>query len=271
MRPLVIIPLILLLGGCTFGSVSELKKLNPQANDFASALAAEYLAYAESEQEQGHGLSAGHFAGKGLAAAKGKDVAPESAGGDAALVSARATLVALLTDDAKRVLPQPAARAQLLYDCWASQLSRDGAVPACAEEFQATLPELQKVVTSLVLGKEKTQMLSFAPKSSKLGDEAMDALGDIGEYVKNLNNYTVVLEGRGGSASSRRLLERRASAVRNVLAGLGVEAKRVQLAGGKHSKEVYLSCSDSITDPNAMRVTVRITGRSEPIRQESDL
>ena len=65
MRLLAAVSLLLILSGCT-GNLAELHALAPASNDFPSALAAEYLAYGESEKEQGRPIIADKFAEKGL-------------------------------------------------------------------------------------------------------------------------------------------------------------------------------------------------------------
>src|SRR5271170_6806366 len=76
MRRAVFIGCILLLSGCA-SPLAKLRELNPQTDDFAGSLASEYLAYADSEAEQGRKLVAEHYAGKGLKAMKGEAVDPE--------------------------------------------------------------------------------------------------------------------------------------------------------------------------------------------------
>lgn len=268
-----LIPLVFLvfpLSGCVFGSLSELKSLNPQASDFNTSLAAEYLAYAESEAELGHGLIADSLAYKGKMALKGETVEPKIPGDGvnretaATLNAARASLMPLLTEDARRVVPQTAARAQLLYDCWVTQASHNDQLPApCADEFQAALIELQKVTTSLVMGREETKTLSFAPKSSRLSEESLDSIDGIVEYVQGLSNYAIQLDGRADSASARRLLEKRATTIRKAFAGRGIDASRIQTSGGDTSKEVYIDREDS-TDRNQVKITVALGMYANP-------
>ena len=106
MRHLALICSLFLLVGCT-SEVQRLHDLNPPANDFPSALASEYQAYADSEAEQGRSWTAGHYADKGLKALKGEAVEPElpdtslSAQSQQELADARAQLMKLLTDDVK--------------------------------------------------------------------------------------------------------------------------------------------------------------------------
>ncbi len=142
-----------LLSACA-SDLAALRAKNPQAHDYASALAAEYLSFAESEAEQGYGISAEHFGKKGRDALEWKDIPPERPEDwgvkreEAALI--RGTLPEMLQytgEQTRRVVPQKAARARSLYDCWVVQASRRlSSDPApCQEELGSLLAELETV------------------------------------------------------------------------------------------------------------------------------
>src|SRR5438045_3746843 len=103
MRRAVLLLSLLALAGCS--SLHRLKQMNPSADDFNSALASEYLAYAESESEQGRHNFAERYAGKGLRAAEGKPVLPDEINkslqpeDQEMLRPARDKLLTFLTDD----------------------------------------------------------------------------------------------------------------------------------------------------------------------------
>jgi hypothetical protein len=137
---------LVLLTSCS-SQLASLKQADFSRDDFASALAREYRDYADSESEQGRAAEAERFAAKGLAALSGLPAepdAPKSSRG--ALQQAKKELSTLLTDDNKRYDPDGLARAQVLFDCWASkdehglQAESDG----CASEFRAVVDRLKE-------------------------------------------------------------------------------------------------------------------------------
>ncbi len=121
---------LMALPACT-SHYQALTQNAPEVHDFNSALASEYLAFAESEAEQHYWAHAEHFAQKGEAALKSEDVSLETPERwsvrepDATLMmEVKNRLLPLLGEDARHIVPQKAARAQLLYDCWAVQAGR---------------------------------------------------------------------------------------------------------------------------------------------------
>lgn len=155
MKKVLLILMAFSLTGCGANLVL-LAAHDPQATDFNSSLAAEYLAYAESMSEQDHPVLSEYYADKGLKALSGEPVPPEQAkDDDKAVIEGRKQLLAVLTDDVKSVAPQKLARAQLLFDCWQQQHRTGGNVKKapCAEEFSASLAEVQEVADSFIHGK----------------------------------------------------------------------------------------------------------------------
>ncbi|MFW0777707.1 MAG: hypothetical protein ACN2B6_08330 [Rickettsiales bacterium] len=192
---------MLMLSGCA-DHLAQLRELRPVANGFEGALATEYLDYAESEAEQDNMDNAQYFAAKGVRSARGENVAPEMpttflpSDSQKDLVEARTVLMALLTDDIKRVNAQGAARAQLLYDCWLSrERQRDeDADSSCAYGFRNTLDELQKVADVLVYGKEAKHTLKFAPSSSNITPRSKAIIKEIATRMKRAATYNIELQ-----------------------------------------------------------------------------
>jgi OmpA-OmpF porin, OOP family len=270
-----LIVIVLFLAGC--GSLERLKAKAPEANDFPTSLASEYLGFAQSEAEQGYVSSAEHFASKGLKALKGADVQPEipdeTLPQDArdALVPARAELMAVLVDDSKRVVPQAAARAQVMYDCMCVQ-AREERKPndpsLCAEEFLAGLSELQKVVTTMAVGQGESRFITFEPGSALLEDKQRAIIRGINEYAAGTKRYVIALEGRSDGAKSKNLFLKRVAAIRSAFAELGTNPKRIRIESGASAKAVHLSRSEAVTDRNVVKVSVRILHSAKPKKQE---
>lgn len=264
MRYIALILLLLPLSGCAFGSLQQLNLLNPQANDFESALAAEYLAFANSESEQGRALSAEYYAGKGMAAWSGEDVLPETVD-DATprplkreLLATRELLMALLIEDVVTVVPQPAARAQLLFDCWVKQSgSRTKDSGLCVNELQTELATLEDVAVSLGYISETAKHVHFAPKSGKLGKNSLGEIKKIVASIKRDAPYILELSGNTSSAKRARLFKQRAVEIRKALRARGVGDAHIRLHETVSEKTVYLSNDSIMTDSDVVTVTIR--------------
>ena len=271
MRHLALICSLLLLVGCT-SEVQRLHDLNPPANDFPSALASEYQAYADSEAEQGRSWTAGHYADKGLKALKGEAVEPElpdtslSAQSQQELADARAQLMKLLTDDVKHAAPQQAARAQLLFDCWQHELAKklDQEIAPCADEFHSTMQQLQEASDILVYGKIVRRTVAFAAKSTTLDAESLAIIKNIANELVNLPRYRVQLDAYiGVKSSQRKLTEVRLVAVRHALVKAGVNERRIHIRKARSAKIVVLSKDRLPMDTKKITITIKTQSQAK--------
>lgn len=230
-----IVPLFLLMG-CS-ASLQELKTIAPVAGDFSSSLAAEYLAYSESEAEQGRDSSAEHFAAKGVNSTKGDDVALDEVSKKTknydSLLASRAALSDILSEDVKRIAPQKAARAQLLFDCWNEQENKNlsTAHVSCAEEFTTIYDELQTIADDLIHGAYSKNSIEFYTGSADLDADAKYIIVKISRHLAKSNNYVLELDAHRNvkdSKSSKGLLAyKRLVAVRNAMVKAGVPSAKV--------------------------------------------
>ena len=261
MRIIAIMACALALSGCSL-NLEQLRALNPEANDFESALAAEYQAYAESEAEQGRLARADYFAGKGLAVLNGETVLPDMPPENLPeLAAARQGLVAALTEDVKHVIPQVAARTQLLFDCWLEQTKTpvDEKAP-CGEEFKSTISQVQEVADWFVYGQETTHIIHFAEGSSALDERAQAIIAEVAARMKRIQNYAIELDDRSmpKTAAARRLSKARALAVRDAFAKLGIKRSHLKQKDRQEDKQVILS--SDVRERNALEITVRTEG-----------
>lgn len=264
MRLIILVFLPWLLAGCETGSLARLAEKNPEANNFESALAAEYLAYATSESTQGRAESAEYFAAKGLRAASGERLAPEApsqalpASLQEKIAARRALLVALMSEDVRRVMPQPAARAQILFDCWASASARDGAIAEiCEEEMDAALETLEPVAASFGQVHEKRVALSFAQSTSELSAAQRARLRAAAGHAVG-GPYRVVISGAHTTSAGRKLFQRRADSIRRALIASGLVDERIAVKSAQASKTVRLS-SDRARRAKTDSVDVELT------------
>lgn len=147
---------MLLLAGCaTPGEVSDVVRIQETKAEggtpFTKALTDEYRAAAKHESEVEYEWShAAIFARKGLKTAKGGVVPPEkisaweipeSRVGE--LTDARKRLMAYLANGASERVPEAAAKAQVMFDCWIEEEAEGDSKSNCRAVFLATEPKLK--------------------------------------------------------------------------------------------------------------------------------
>lgn len=267
MRRLSCILLPLLLAACAGGPLSRLSDQAPSADNYPSALAAEYLAYAKSESEQGHAASADYFATKGLKALDGETVEPESVTAklapkdQRALAFGRAQLLKFSNEDMKSVAPQKLARAQLLFDCWEQQLQNPvkPEQALCDDGFSSAMTELQDVADAFQYSNESIVAVTFSPKMTVLDDEARTAIKGVVDKLTGTAYYRIELQSYTGiRASQRNLTKARLAAVRQALIDGGVPRKNISARKYASVNAVRLSEDRLAPDTKKIYITIKV-------------
>ncbi|MGB1540298.1 MAG: hypothetical protein ACPG80_05005, partial [Rickettsiales bacterium] len=203
-----------LLTGCTTASLEELRQATPTGDAFQSALSREYLAFSESEARQYDWISSKHFADKGLYAAYGKTVPPETLEKwdiDEAylpeLREARAALMAALTSGSPATQPELAARTQFFFDCWVEQQHEAWQVDdiaSCKEGFYRALKRMQGApVAQDPEPAENDEPLIFSSSyivffdwnTVTLKAEALGVIDTVVDDLKGEESYEIILHG----------------------------------------------------------------------------
>jgi len=256
---------LFLLTGCV-GSVHRLRDLNPEAEDFPSALASEYQAYADSEMELGRLFSAEHYADKGLRALKGEVVEPDapserlSGAKKQELVEARMQLTKVMTDDIKNSSPHKLARVQLLYDCWLHEIEKgiDQEKAPCGSEFRNDITTLQEAADAKVYGAESNKVVIFAAKSTTLDDAGKATVKEVADSVAGIPSYRIkLIIYSGRAAHQKQLTDARVSAVRKALVKAGVKDRHIRIKKEGGSKVVILSRDGIAMDTKKVTIMVK--------------
>ncbi|MDX2073684.1 MAG: hypothetical protein SFX19_04880 [Alphaproteobacteria bacterium] len=243
--------MLVLLSGCVLRGdhLVELRAKTPSGDSFPQALASEYLAYAEARLEEGHPLRADYFAGKGLSALAGESVPLEK---KSSLDESREALLAVLTPDIIDIAPARAARAQLMFDCWAE---KEG---VCKEGFAEALTDLQFIADALVHGEDNRFAMTFAP-----GVAAIDVHGDaildiIGRRVAALGEYQVEIL---PVDKTKKRTNARVLAIEKGLIARGVNAGRIHSHHRSKTGAVSLSTDDRAQGPNSILLSIQTYGQ----------
>lgn len=247
LRGYIALSLLFMIAACS--PAHELKStLRHDKGDFASSLAAEYLAFSESEAEQGREIASEHFARKGLDAKNTGDVEPERPREwemDATderddLQGARRRLNQARSDFVKRVSAQSLARAQVLYDCWVLQVNANQPDLAedCRNGFLTEIRGLESIAQAEY--DRKTEKLPasytiyFPPGSAQLDNDANYVVWQVTQLTQKFPEYNIDVAGHsdnvGGSEQNTALSERRAKAVAAMLIAAGLDAARIDTA-----------------------------------------
>jgi outer membrane protein OmpA-like peptidoglycan-associated protein len=273
MRTLACLLLAFLLSACASGPLEQLTDQAPSSDNYPSALAAEYLGYAKSESEQGHGAAANYYATKGLKALDGEKVEPEPlspkipTGEQRALTSGRAHLLQFSNDDMKSVAPQKLARAQLLFDCWQEQLIHHvkPELALCDDGFSSAMTELQDVADAFEYSNESIVAVTFAPKMTTLDDDARAAIKDVVGRLTTTPYYRIELQSYSGIRVSQRNLTRaRLAAVRQALIDGGVPKENISIRKFGSVKAVSLSEDKLAPDTKKIYITIKIHAPVKP-------
>lgn len=253
MRIYLTLSALVLLSACVgMGSnLAELRSKDLSGSDFSQALAAEYLAYAEARNEEGHPIRANYFAGKGLAAFKGEMVELEK---KPVLEESRQALLAVLTPDVKDIAAAKAARAQLLFDCWAEKAG------VCRDGFVDALTDLQFIADALVHGKDNRFTVAFAAGSSALDAQGTAILDIVGGSVAGLGEYNIeiVPADRKNRMTAARLL-----VIEKGLIKRGVDAGRIHTHRKGSKSEVLLSDDRSKQHTNNVVLSIQTYGQPQ--------
>jgi OOP family OmpA-OmpF porin len=262
----------LFLAGCSH--LHELKQMNPEARDFSSSLAAEYLAYAESEAEELRWAQAEHFAEKGLQASKGDEVYPEMpnsltipADDKEDLVESRYRLLASLTCGTRDIVPQQAARAQMLYDCWVEKSGspRDPSHEGlCKAGFSDTMSQVEAAVEPIKASEAERAGQSpgryhfyFSSNSTVLGTQERAHVKTIAADLHDKQYFKISVIGYADKEGSRQynkvLSLRRAKAIKQALVKAGLPHEKIIVSAAGESYAAH-----KLQDKHSRRVDVKV-------------
>lgn len=258
---------IVMAAGCTkyedHVAVDSVRTMEPtMGTEFTKALAKEYATYAvfEAEKEYEWHHAAG-FANKSQGAAKGEMVMPEKvadwevpAGRVGTLDGSRAKLLSLLDAGARERVPEHAAKAQVMFDCWVEEEAEGDETSQCKAVFEKILPLLEgqaKIVKTFIVYFDFNKA-DITPAAAKTLDEVATEQGIIKPTQVFLSGHTDTV---GNSGYNEQLSNRRAQAVAAELALRGVASKMLDL---KHYGEANLAVStgDNVQEGKNRRVEI---------------
>lgn len=262
------------LGACGLKLDSALRTAAP-AGAFEAALHAGYLDLAQSEYDEGDYGDSDGFAVRAMAVSAGKPVGPEELAARAlpedavaALMDARGRLEAALAGGAMAQIPEGAAQAQVMFDCWMQEQEENfqpGDIERCRSGFAAAMSEVDIAMApppepEPVDDRPRAWTLFFGFDSAVL-DEAARGVADAiaAAWAAGTERLAVVghTDTAGPDSYNLGLSERRARSVGEALREGGVADGRLILRGVGES-DPAVSTGDGAPNAENRRVSVTV-------------
>jgi OOP family OmpA-OmpF porin len=257
-----------------------LQGASSQANtDFTRALDKEYRTYAQSQWTDNYDFaSSEYFARKGLRVAKGETVAPEdfkdndwrpdgAVAGD--LAGSRQRLVSALSNNATAKAPAPAARAQVMFDCWLEAaddpiFSADNdwkklKIQICRDEFNKAMAEVDAAMRVMAAPPARSFLVFFDWNKAAITADGQRVIQQAAAAAKAGNVARITATGHadrsGVDRYNQKLSERRAAAVKAELVKLGIPANQI-VTIGKGETQPLVPTADGVREPQNRRVEI---------------
>lgn len=285
---------IITLGGCSiFSSFNEVKALNeaqPVGSPFTQALSAEYREFSNTELKDKFDYpDALHFARKGLSAASGAVVLPESIEDwnlseehERELSAARGRMIVLFDMGAREAFPNLSAAAQAKFDCWIEEQEEvwgDEDVE-CKIAFLNAIGELEAQLNPApaanndiiaedlafdvnpsepMAAEDAVYLVFFDWDKFTITSGANSVLDSVAEEIfKNPPRVLNIIghtDTSGAKIYNQRLAIKRANAVRDALVKRGVSADLIA-TDAKGETDLLVETPDNVREPANRRVNI---------------
>ena len=274
-----------MLSACTFvgvgNDIDKIRTAEATGDLFTRKLTEEYRQIALFEADEMYDwIDAGHFARKGLRAAAGEAVEPETiesrnlpADHVGELTSARAEMVGLLDANGRTRFANLAGHAQGRFDCWIEQQEENiqpEHIAACRDAFYAGMEKLKAAMAPKPAPKKaepapppamapETFLVLFAFDSDQLTAAGETVLDNVVQAIKKAGAKELAVTGHADRAGPEEynlgLSLRRANSVLDGLAGRGIDPAGVSVAG-RGEAEPAVETPDGVAEAANRRVEI---------------
>ncbi len=276
-----------LLGACGL-TLEKAQNTVPPGSPFEAALHSGYLQLSESEYSEADYRDSDTFADRVIATSLGEPVSPEELAARhlpedkvGELNSARQRLVSALDATARTKVPGPAARAQVMFDCWMQEQEENfqpNDINRCRSAFESAMAEVEDAMRPPPPAAEPAPEPAqpAVPPPADVGvaprfytiffDFDSDAINDVAARVieEIISDWAgrdggLSLVGHADSSGSADynlgLSQRRAKSVRSALGEGGIGDARMTDTGVGES-DLAVPTGDGVREPRNRRVTV---------------
>lgn len=272
-----------LLPGSVY-QLEQLTKATPKGSAFTRALTENYRVFAQDEKDEYDWNAQQIFAKKGLAAADGKVMPPETleywdvsdptAAND--LRMARSRLVAMLNSDAPNRTPQWAADALVNFDCWLHEQYEAwefDKIAACRGAFITAMDQINAPpkaaaapppAAAAPAADPAIYLVFFDFDKSDLSPEALRVIANAAKAITAGRKTNIKVDGytdTSGTASyNLKLSVRRSQAVQAELIRNGIPASSIRIEGLGEGG-LLTQTPDGVREPQNRRATIDLMGR----------
>lgn len=278
------------LGGCSF-ALNDARDLEPGGTEFARELHKGYVQLAQRELDESDFADARAFAHRARSAGMGQPEPPEDPDlrqippkHHAPLTEARGRLRAAFDAGGRTKAPRSAARAQLMFECWAQEQEENfqpADIAACRNGFEtamaAVVARLQpqraeaaqpaggivKASVSTTTATPPTTRFTvlFDLDAADIKAAARDVIDQAIARAKVLGATAIKISGHadrvGPAGYNRRLSEKRADAVASILKKIDGSSRKIQTrALGEDQPAV--ETPDGAKEPRNRRVEIEL-------------
>ncbi len=272
--------------------ISMLNRATATGSPFAQQLTTEYRNFSNYLLDNNYDTSdAILFSRKGLAAASGKDVLPESVADWNVPLQAvrgfaeqRARLITVYDLGAKELAPEVSAVAQARYDCWIEQVESGWAFGEshdlpCQSEFEAAIGQLEQAVagrvrpepapapiveapyvpTEPLKNEDAVYLVFFDWDKAQIGEGGINVVDAAAESATGRQYTTIRVVGHADTSGTdnynMNLGQDRANSVREALAQRGVTATTI-MTETRGESDPMVETGDGVREPANRRATI---------------
>lgn len=278
---MVLLPMI---GACAYVDLEEIGGMEVQHWEFAQNLHREYVDLAQAEWDEEDYADAEYFGNKAIAAANAANegsTIPDpqevsereiSAGDMDVLSNARSSLMEQL-DNGRRTMPDHAARAQAMFDCWIQELEENiqpEDIAKCRDGFNLAFLELAKGAPAPAAAAPAGEaikavgpfMVYFGFNSASLDSAANALINSLASHKFSGDELGyIVLSGHtdrsGDTAYNEALSDRRVTAVSDAFMAKGVKARILSSFYGEDRP--MQATTDGAREPKNRRVEITLS------------
>ena len=191
------------------------------------------------------------------------------------MTSARDRLVKALDASGRTKLPDEAARAQVMYDCWLEEQEENRQpdhIAECRSNFLDAIGKVEDALKPMAAAMPPADPM-LAPKSwvvyfdfdrSNLGEQSLATIADAAAYAATSSKSLVVVEGHtdlaGSSEYNDGLAADRAERVADRMREIGVPNN--DIAVSSYGQELpAVATPDGVAEPLNRRVEIQVRGR----------
>jgi OOP family OmpA-OmpF porin len=279
----------LALAGCAGTELNKASKMQPSGGSsmFSKNLYTGYVDLAKSEFDEADFTDSDYFAGKAMAAGQGGAVGPQDisertlpADRAPVLTGARQRLIAALQANGAERVPDQAARAQVMFDCWMQEQEENiqpEDIAACQAGFTDAMAKLEAALAPKMAEKApepapepepmakpamqpKAWMVYFDFDSAKVTGDADDKVREAAMYamehgaVIKVRGYT---DRAGSNAYNANLARERARMIADAIAKIGVPASQIQV-GAFGEGDPMVQTPDGTREARNRRVEISV-------------